>query len=190
MDNVFKNVMNAAANSTSNFVKKMYESEKENSSKDIDGFYFETTITILDKDNNPVMVSRSTVSDAHNNLNTSAPEVKPIVKADEVAYKATEIPAVKAENLANEIELDKNETVNNDVKIGEVASVKSVPVSNMLNSNIAQRDAQKQNEIKTEPATAENNSSKTEEPVAPKVSGETAKKQKIEELLKKYSSLD
>ena len=63
MNNIFRNVMNAIANSTSTFVEKMYKSEKETSAKGIDGYSFETTITILDKEGNPVMVARSTVSD-------------------------------------------------------------------------------------------------------------------------------
>lgn len=40
MNNIFKNVMNAAANSTSTFVEKMYKSEKENFAKEIDGYSF------------------------------------------------------------------------------------------------------------------------------------------------------
>lgn len=224
MNNIFRNVMNAAANSTSTFVEKMYKSEKENSSKEIDGYSFETTITILDKEGNPVMVARSTVSDKPevskdfeeqvmkkiNELAKNQSEVsknsqpKTLVQESletEVEKEVQSVPEVKVSQVRMpEIEkveepLDKAEAVNKELpkaqeSESEVEPVTEVPVGSMLNSNLCVKpieevSAPAKAEVKTESEDAPNTSS-----LKAQTTGNETKRQKIEELLKRYSSLD
>lgn len=224
MNNIFRNVMNAAANSTSTFVEKMYKSEKENSSKEIDGYSFETTITILDKEGNPVMVARSTVSDKPevskdfekqvmkkiNELAKNQSEVsknsqpKTLVQESletEVEKETESVPEVKVSQVRMpEIEkveepLVKAEAVNKELpkaqeSESEVEPVTEVPVGSMLNSNLCVKpieevSAPAKAEVKTESEDAPSTSS-----LKAQTTGNETKRQKIEELLKRYSSLD
>lgn len=224
MNNIFRNVMNAAANSTSTFVEKMYKSEKENSSKEIDGYSFETTITILDKEGNPVMVARSTVSDKPevskdfeeqvmkkiNELAKNQSEVsknsqpKTLVQESletEVEKEVQSVPEVKVSQVRMpEIEkveepLDKAEAVKKGLpkaqeSESEVEPVTEVPVGSMLNSNLCVKPVEEVSapakaEVKTESEDAPNTSS-----LKAQTTGNETKRQKIEELLKRYSSLD
>lgn len=232
MNNIFRNVMNAAANSTSTFVEKMYKSEKENSSKEIDGYSFETTITILDKEGNPVMVARSTVSDkpevskdfeeqvmkkinelAKNQSEVSknsqpktlvqespeteveketesAPEVKVSqIKMPEI--EKVEEPLVKAEAVNKE--LPKAQESESEVEkaaeppvSAEVEPVAAVPMGSMLNSNLSVKPVE---EVST-PAKAESEGAPSTSSLKAQTTGNETKRQKIEELLKRYSSLD
>lgn len=192
MDNTFKNVMNAAAYSTSNFVKKMYEAEKENSASGIDGVYFETTITVLDKDNNPVMVTRSTVKDAPQTAVPKAepvvPQVKaPVVEQEKSTLKINEVLPQTTEPKES-VDSHEGETAPQaEAKPAEVKPVMSVPLNNFLNSNMAVKKSEaKQADEKPQQASKESS-----EPSAKStLSGDNEKKQKIEDLLKKYSSLD
>lgn len=194
MDNTFKNVMNAAAYSTSNFVKKMYEAEKENSASGIDGVYFETTITVLDKDNNPVMVTRSTIKDAPQAVEPKAEPAAPQVKAP-VVEQEKPAPTLKISETVPQTAEPKesagsqeNETAPQaEAKPAEVKPVMSVPMNSFLNSNIAVKKSEtKQADEKPQQASKESS-----EPSAKStLSGDNEKKQKIEDLLKKYSSLD
>lgn len=224
MNNIFRNVMNAAANSTSTFVEKMYKSEKENSSKEIDGYSFETTITILDKEGNPVMVARSTVSDKPevskdfeeqvmkkiNELAKNQSEVsknsqpKTLVQESletEVEKEAQSVPEIKVSQVRMpEIEkveepLVKAEAVKKELpkaqeSESEVEPVTEVPVGSMLNSNLCVKpieevSAPAKAEVKTESEDAPNTSS-----LKAQTTVNETKRQKIEELLKRYSSLD
>lgn len=224
MNNIFRNVMNAAANSTSTFVEKMYKSEKENSSKEIDGYSFETTITILDKEGNPVMVARSTVSDKPevskdfeeqvikkiNELAKNQSEVsknsqpKTLVQESletEVEKETESVPEVKVSQVRMpEIEkveepLDKAEAVKKELSKAqesesEVEPVTEVPVGSILNSNLCVKPVEEVStpakaEVKAESEDAPNTSS-----LKAQTTGNETKRQKIEELLKRYSSLD
>lgn len=224
MNNIFRNVMNAAANSTSTFVEKMYKSEKKNSSKEIDGYSFETTITILDKEGNPVMVARSTVSDKPevskdfeeqvmkkiNELAKNQSEVsknsqpKTLVQESletEVEKEVQSVPEVKVSQVRMpEIEkveepLDKAEAVKKRLpkaqeSESEVEPVAAVPVGSMLNSDLCVKpieevSAPAKAEVKAESEDAPSTSS-----LKAQTTGNETKRQKIEELLKRYSSLD
>lgn len=224
MNNIFRNVMNAAANSTSTFVEKMYKSEKENFSKEIDGYSFETTITILDKEGNPVMVARSTVSDKPevskdfeeqvmkkiNELAKNQSEVsknsqpKTLVQESletKVEKETESVPEVKVSQVRMpEIEkveepLDKAEAVKKELpkaqeSESEVEPVTEVPVGSILNSNLCVKPVEEVSapakaEVKTESEDAPNTSS-----LKAQTTGNETKRQKIEELLKRYSSLD
>lgn len=196
MDNTFKNVMNAAAYSTSNFVKKMYEAEKENSASGIDGVYFETTITVLDKDNNPVMVTRSTIKDAPQAALPKAEPAAPQVKAPVVEQgKPAPAPTLKISETVQQstepkesVDSHEGETApQSEAKSAEVKPVMSVPPNNFLNSNMAVKKTEtKQADEKPQQASKESS-----EPSAKStLSRDNEKKQKIEDLLKKYSSLD
>ncbi len=224
MNNIFRNVMNAAANSTSTFVEKMYKSEKENSSKEIEGYSFETTITILDKEGNPVMVARSTVSDKPevskdfeeqvmkkiNELAKNQSEVsknsqpKTLVQESletEVEKETESAPEVKVSQVKMpEIEkveepLDKAEAVKKELpkaqeSESEVEPVTEVPVGSMLNSNLSVKPVEEVSapakaEVQAESEDAPNTSS-----LKAQTTGNETKRQKIEELLKRYSSLD
>lgn len=209
MSNIFKNVLNAAANSTSTFVEKMFESEKESSAKGIDAYSFETTITILDKEGNPVMVARSTVSDKPEMPKDFKKQIniKPIQKSNEtVTYPVIEMaeePKVYEESVKTEepiiqtvqepktqepaVQKVEEPTAPIEPPVSnEVEPVMSVPTSGILNSNLSVKPIEEvknvEEEIKEEPkATAQPKSDSTDN---------TAKRQKIEELLKRYSSLD
>ena len=215
MNNIFRNVLNAIANSTSTFVEKMYKSEKENSAKGIDGYSFETTITILDKEGTPVMVARSTVSDKPEMPKDFKKQIniKPIQKNEEtVTYPViemadepkvyeqkvkTEEPKIQEPTVQKVQEPVVEEPVVSKVEepaalveppvSNEVEPVMSVPTSGILNSNLSVKPIEEvenvnKEEIKEEPkSTAQPKSDSTDN---------TAKRQKIEELLKRYSSLD
>lgn len=236
MNNIFRNVINAAANSTSTFVEKMYKSEKENFAKEIDGYSFETTITILDKEGNPVMVARSTVSDKPevskdfeeqvmkkiNELAKNQSEVsknsqpKTLVQESletEVEKEVQSVPEAKVSQVRMpEIEkveepLVKSEAVNKELPkvkesksevekvaeppvLAEVEPVTAVPVGSMLNSNLCVKPVEEASapakaEVKAESEDAPNTSS-----LKAQTTGNETKRQKIEELLKRYSSLD
>lgn len=207
MNNIFKNVLNAAANSTSTFVEKMYKSEKESSAKGIDGYSFETTITILDKEGNPVMVARSTVSDK-----TEMPKdfkkqinIKPVQKNEETVI----YPVIETADESKVYEKDdknskteeatmqkvQEQTVKNlqenvaaiDVSASnEVEPVMSVPTSSTLNSNLSVNPIEEVKSVNEEVK----KETKSDTDSKPDLSGNEAKRQKIEELLKRYSSLD
>ena len=232
MNNIFRNVMNAAANSTSTFVEKMYKSEKENFAKEIDGYSFETTITILD----PVMVARSTVSDKPevskdfeeqvmkkiNELAKNQSEVSknsqpktlvqesletevekevqcvPEAKVSQVRMpeiEKVEEPLVKAEAVNKELPKVKEsesevEKVTEPPVLAEVEPVTAVPVGSMLNSNLCVKPVEEASapakaEVKAESEDASNTSL-----LKAQTTGNETKRQKIEELLKRYSSLD
>ncbi len=204
MSNIFKNVLNAAANSTSTFVEKMFKSEKDGSAKGIDGYSFETTITILDKEGNPVMVARSTVSDKAETAKDFKKQIniKPLQKSEEVVtYPVIETaeeskvyeesvkpqePAVQKVQKPTFQKIEEPATLVEPSASNEVEPVMSVPQSSMLNSNLSVKPIEEvktvKEEIKEEPkAVAQPKADSTDN---------TAKRQKIEELLKRYSSLD
>ncbi len=241
MNNIFRNVMNAVANSTSTFVEKMYKNEKENSAKGIDGYSFETTITILDKEGNPVMVARSTVSDKPevskdfeeqvmkkiNELAKNQSEVsknsQPKTLVQESLEKETEkeaesVPEVKVSQVKiPEIEnfeepLAKEEAVNEKLpkaelpkveeseavaeKIAvppvsaEVEPVAAVPMGSMLNSNLSVKPVEEVSAPAKAEVKAESEDAPSTSSLKAQTTGNETKRQKIEELLKRYSSLD
>lgn len=97
MKESFREILDASASASSNFVEKMFQSE--NLSEEINGVKFETTITILDENDTPVMVARATSS--------LAPEAD---KEDEKAQQpAEEAPAAK-ENVKEQNSSEKNIT--------------------------------------------------------------------------------
>lgn len=224
MNNIFRNVMNAAANSTSTFVEKMYKSEKENTSKEIEGYSFETTITILDKEGNPVMVARSTVSDKPevskdfeeqvmkkiNELAKNQSEVsknsqpKTLVQESletEVEKETESTPEVKVSQIKMpEIEkveepLDKAEAVKKELpkaqeSESEVEPVTEVPVGSMLNSNLCVKPVEEVSAPAKAEVKAESEGAPSTSSLKAQTTGNETKRQKIEELLKRYSSLD
>ncbi|MFR5875039.1 MAG: hypothetical protein ACLUFN_00970 [Eubacterium sp.] len=91
MKNTFRSILNASAFASSGFVQKMYEDEKENLTKDLNGVKFETTITILDENDNPIMVARATSSiTAEEPQPEKAPEALKSDTAEEMQTKAQE----------------------------------------------------------------------------------------------------
>lgn len=224
MNNIFRNVMNAAANSTSTFVEKMYKSEKENSSKEIDGYSFETTITILDKEGNPVMVARSTVSDKPevskdfeeqvmkkiNELAKNQSEVSKNSQPKTLVQESLETEVEKETESASEVKvsqvrmpeiekveepLDKAEAVNKELpkaqeSESEVEPVTEVPVGSMLNSNLCVKPVEEVSAPAKAEVKAESEDAPSTSSLKAQTTGNETKRQKIEELLKRYSSLD
>ncbi len=93
----FREILDASASASSNFVEKMFQSE--NLSEEINGVKFETTITILDENDTPVMVARATSS--------LAPEAD---KEDEKAQQPAEEAPAARENVKEQNSAEKNIT--------------------------------------------------------------------------------
>ena len=82
MKESFKNILKASALSSSNFVQSMYLNEKDDLDEELKGVKFETTITILDENDTPVMVARATSC-----LEDSKPAEKEEAAAEETVGK-------------------------------------------------------------------------------------------------------
>ncbi len=98
MKESFKNILKASALSSSNFVQSMYLNEKDDLDEELKGVKFETTITILDENDTPVMVARATSC-----LEDSKPAEKEEAAAEETVETAAEAqqPAVEAQENKN-----------------------------------------------------------------------------------------